>query len=68
MSIQVSGLKPVKDIQKNVTEDIRTLNKRLLEISKDLDRKARRHELAKEVPGAILTSFYRKAVNTFSAI
>ena len=68
MSIEVSNLKPVKDIQKTVTGDIRALNKRLLEISKELDKKARSHEVAKEVPGAILTSFYRKAVNTFSAI
>jgi len=57
-----------EDIKKRVTGDIRKLNKRLLEIATQLDAQVRAHPISRTPPGRILTSFYRKAVNTTKAI
>lgn len=61
-------LRGPEEIKSRVTGDIRKLNRRLLEISVRLDSEARSHATARTPPGRILTSFYRKAVNTFKAI
>lgn len=61
-------LRDPEDIKSRVTGDIRKLNKRLLEVAVRLDAEARAHPIARTPPGRILTSFYRKAVNTFRAI
>lgn len=61
-------LRSPDDIKSRVTGDIIRLNKRLLEIASRLDVEARSHPLARTLPGKILTSFYRKAVNTTKAI
>ena len=57
-----------EDIKSRVTGDIRKLNRRLLEITVLLDAEARKHRIARTPPGRILTSFYRKMVNTAKAI
>ena len=61
-------LRDPEDIKSRVTGDIKKLNKRLLEIATRLDAEARAHPIARTLPGRILTSFYRKSVNTFRAI
>jgi len=61
-------LRDPEDIKSRVTGDIRKLNHRLLEIAARLDAEARAHPIARTPPGRILTSFYRKAVNTARAM
>lgn len=61
-------LRDPEEIKSRVTDDIRKLNHRLLEIAVRLDAEARAHPTARTLPGKILTSFYRKAVNTTKAI
>ena len=61
-------LRSPEEIKKRVTGDIRKLNGRLLKTARRLDAEARTHRIAGTPPGAILTSFFRKAVNTFSGI
>ncbi len=61
-------LRDPEDIKARVTGDIRKLNRRLLEIAVRLDTEARAHPIARTPPGRILTSFFRKAVNTTRAI
>jgi len=61
-------LRDPEDIKSRVTGNIGELNKRLLAISVLLDSEARSHATARTPSGRILTSFYRKAVNTFKAI
>jgi hypothetical protein len=56
------------DIKTRVTGDIRTLNKRLLQIATEVDARIRTHAISRTPPGRILTSFYRKALNTTKAI
>ena len=68
MSTNKTQLRDPEDIKKRVTGDIRKLNKRLLNVSIELDKEVRRHRLARTLPGRILTSFYRKATNSFRAI
>jgi hypothetical protein len=61
-------LRSTDDIKSRVTGDITRLNARLLEIACRLDVDARSHPLARTLPGKILVSFYRKAVNTTKGI
>jgi len=61
-------LRPPEQIQKLVTGDIKKLNRRLLGIARRLDSEVRSHRVARTPPGRILASFYRKIVNTASAI
>jgi hypothetical protein len=61
-------LRDLDEIKSRVTGDIRRLNKQLLEIASRLDREARSHAVARMLPCEILTSFYRKIVNTSKAI
>lgn len=61
-------LRDPDDIKRRVTGDIRKLNKRLLEIATRLDAEMRAHPISRTPPGMIVTSFYRKAVNTTKAI
>lgn len=68
MSERKRVLRDPEDIKRRVRGNIRTLNKRLLRIATRLDGEARAHKIARTVPGRILTSFYRKAVNTTRAI
>jgi hypothetical protein len=63
-----STLRSPEEIKKLVTGDIRKLNRQLLTIARRLDSDARSHRFARRLPGRILTSFYRKIVNTSSAI
>ncbi|MGA2223466.1 MAG: DUF5677 domain-containing protein [Syntrophobacteraceae bacterium] len=63
-----SRFRDPEDIKKRVTGDIKKLNQRLLEIAVRLDKEARVHLITETLPGKILTSFYRKAVNTTKAI
>src|SRR5438309_9404369 len=51
-----------------VTGDISKLNQRLLRVSRGLEREARSHAAIRSVPGRILISLFRKAVNTFDGI
>lgn len=57
-----------EEMKKRVTGDIRRLNRRLLKVSQALDREARAHKVAETPPGRIVTSLFRKAVNTFRGI
>lgn len=57
-----------EEIKKRVTGNIGKLNERLLLVSLKLDRVARNHKFARTPPGQIITSFFRKAVNSFRAI
>lgn len=61
-------LRSPEEIQKLVTGDIRKLNQRLLSIARRIDSETRSHRFARTPPGRIVASFYRKMVNTFSAI
>lgn len=61
-------LRDPEEIKKRVTGNIRELNKRLLEVSKRVDAHARAHPIARTPQGRILTSFFRKAVNSARAI
>src|SRR5215831_6634416 len=62
------ALRPPEEIKKRVTGDIKKLNRRLLEIACQLDAELRARTFAKTPPGILVASFYRKMVNTFSAI
>jgi len=68
MATNKTQLRDPEDIKKHVTGDIRKLNKRLLNVAIELDAEGRRHRVARTPPGRILTSFYRKATNSFRAI
>lgn len=68
MATHKTQFRDPEDIKQRVTGDIRKLNKRLLNVAIELDKDARRHQVARTPPGRILTSFYRKATNTFRAI
>jgi hypothetical protein len=57
-----------EEIMNRVTGDIRKLNARLLTVSIALDKESRRHPVARTPPGRILTSLYRKSVNTSRGI
>jgi hypothetical protein len=61
-------LRPISDIKKRVTGDIGKLNARLLVVCRRLERIAKRHRAIRTVPGSIVISLFRKAVNTFEAI
>jgi hypothetical protein len=61
-------LRPLSEIKKRVTGDISKLNHRLLRVSRRLEREARSHPAIRAVPGRILISLFRKAVNTFEGI
>jgi hypothetical protein len=61
-------LRPFSEIKKRVTGDIGKLNARLLVVSRRLERIAKKHRAIRSVPGAIVISLFRKAVNTFEAI
>lgn len=63
-----SRFRDPEDIKKMVTGDIKKLNQRLVEIAVRLDKAARAHPVTETLPAKILTSFYRKAVNTTKAI
>ncbi len=61
-------MRELKEIKKRVTGDIRKLNQRLVDSSIELERVARKHKAIRSAPGAILISFYGKAVNTARGI
>jgi hypothetical protein len=61
-------LRDPEEIKKRVTGNIRELNKRLLEVSIQVDAHARAHAIARTPQGRILTSFFREGVNTAKAI
>jgi hypothetical protein len=61
-------LRSPDEIKKRVTGDIQKLNQRLLRVSRKLEREAATHPAIRSVPGRILISFFRKAINTFDAI
>lgn len=61
-------LRPISEIKKRVTGDISKLNSRLLRISRRLEREAKKHLAIRSVPGRIVISLFRKAVNTFEGI
>lgn len=56
------------DIKSRVTGDIRELNRRLLEVAIRIDSEARAHAVSRTPQGRVLTSFFRKAVNSSRAI
>lgn len=62
------SLRSPDDIKKRVSGDIRKLNRRLLAVARRLDREIRSRRFSRTPPGRILTSFYRKIVNTSSAL
>ena len=68
MKTRAKILQSPDEIKGRVTGNIVRLNKRLLEVASRLDVEARSHPLARSLPGKILVSFYRKAVNTTKAI
>src|SRR5713101_346632 len=61
-------LRPISEIKKRVTGDISKLNRRLLRASRRLQRTAKAHPAIRSVPGRIVISLFRKAVNTFEGI
>ncbi len=63
-----AGMFNIEEVKKRVTGDIRKLNSRLLEVSKQLERDLSGHEICSTPPGLITHAFFRKAVRTFEAI
>jgi len=61
-------MRPVAEIKKRVTGDIRRLNVRLLELSNRLAIVLQKHEVAKTPQGRILVALFKKAVNTFRGV
>ena len=61
-------LRPISEIKKRVTGDIGKLNARLLVVCRRLERIGKEHRAIRTVPGSIVISLFRKAVNTFEAI
>jgi hypothetical protein len=68
LQIQEARLRPISEIKKHVTGDIRELNSRLLRLCRRLERIARKHRAMDSAPGRIVISLFRKAVNTFEGI
>lgn len=61
-------MRPLGEIKKRVTGDIRKLNIRLLKVSNRLTIEAQNHDIAKTPQGRILIALFNKAVNTFRGI
>jgi len=61
-------LRPISELKKRVTGNITELNSRLLRVSRRLERIAKRHRAIRSVPGRIVISLFRKAVNTFEGV
>lgn len=57
-----------EEIKKRVSGNIRLLNRRLLKVSRTLERFTKEHKVSRTVPGSILQSFFRKAVKSFYAV
>jgi hypothetical protein len=55
-------------MKKRVTGDIRVLNRRLLNVSRELEKEVHRHKVSRTPPGRIVAAWFRKAVNTFQGI
>ena len=56
------------EIKKRVTDDIRKLNIRLLDVSNRLAIEVQKHGVAKTPQGRIFVALFKKAVNTFRGI
>ena len=55
-------------LKSKVTGDIRVLNRQLLKVSQELEKKLRQHEISRTPPGRILHGIFNKAVRTFHGI
>jgi hypothetical protein len=61
-------MRPLAEIKKRVTGDIRKLNTRLLVTSNQIAIKLQEHAIARTPQGRILVALFKKAVNTFRGI